>query len=79
MDEDWCEAARTEEMAVARCSSHTTAGMKEAVVEARTLYSPTLPGSETTLVQSGRRTGGWDGAEQEQRAELSPFIRNKSL
>lgn len=70
MDEGWREAAQTEEMAaVAGYSSRTPAGTEEAVEEARTLYSPALPGSETTLVQSGRCTGGWQGAEQEQRAE----------
>lgn len=72
MDEDWPEAGWTEESAGTRYSSHTPAGMEEAVLEARTLYSGTLgrlPGTEPRPVQSGRCTGGWQGAEQKQRAE----------
>lgn len=52
--------------------SQTPAGMEEAVLEGRTLYSGTLgrlPGTEATLAQSGRRTAEGPEAGQEQRAE----------
>lgn len=70
MDEDWPEAGWTEVTAGTRCSSHTPAGMEEAVLEAHTLYSGRLgrlPGTEPRLVPSGRCTGGWQEAEQEER------------
>lgn len=68
--EDWPEAGWTEEMAAARYN--ILGGAEEAAPEARTLCSRTpaqASCTEATLVWSGRRTGGWQGSEHEERSE----------
>lgn len=72
MAEDWPEAGWTEETAAARYSSRIPGGAEEAAPEARTLCSrtPVQPScTEATQALSGRRTGGWQGSEHEERSE----------